>query len=512
MRSTCWRFARQVGPIAGVLVVAANADAGLAQEVATIRLEYRALASEEQLLMTWAPAEACRVDRAPGEAVLRCVSSVTVEGAEGATASRLQWRVGFDSVLVSSTTDLVESVDTSTGSARLMAHAEPAVSRSDARSQRRLALLRAQWWHYDGRPETALSMLAELDAGQPDSADVLAFRARIDLERGRTRRAEQVYRNALVQAPRRSDLIRAVTDLSRQRAPAVEVERSARHVGGVWHETRLAVSGHRDARPYLQASGKIERVEGRVTGVRLRSGHIASPTFQQWLAEGSLERQLVRGTRLRGGLAIGPSGLGPFGGVEFVNAAGRTLVSGELNRPFGEFLEGAAQAGSRDRVELTRQQTLGSRGGAWVVAARNRYRLAHEVFATSYALTMGAVYQIRRRTPSLSLQYGFDMEAGITREMVESEQGTFAPLNVASRRVHVGGVNIVQPVGPRMRVDVSGGYAVDQLGGRGAFGQARVWTPTTRRMNGDVWAEYRLHVLTTAQRATRVGARLWVSF
>lgn len=462
--------------------------------------------------MTWAPATACRMDRAPGEAVLRCTSPVTVEGGEESRPTRLQWRVGFDSVLVSSTTDLVDSVDVRAGSARLRAHAEPPVSRSDARSQRRLALLRAQWWHYDGRPETAIAMLAELDAVQPDNPDVLAFRARIDLERGRTRRAEEVYREALRHAPRRSDLKRAVAELSRQRAAAVQVERSARDVGGVWRENRVVVTGYRDASPYLQASGKVEHVEGSVTGVRLRSGDVASPTFRQWLAEGSLERQFVRGTRLRGGLAIGPAGLGPFGGVEFVNAAGRTLVSAELNRPFGEFLEGAAQAGSRDRLELTRQQTLGSRGGAWVVAARNRYRLERDALASSYALTLGGVYQIRRRSPSMSVQYGFDMETGIDRRMAESEQGPFAPLNVSSRRVHVGGVNVVQPVGKRIRVDVSGGYALDQLGGRGTFGQARVWTPTTRRVNGDVWAEYRLHVLTTAQRATRVGARVWVTF
>jgi tetratricopeptide (TPR) repeat protein len=462
--------------------------------------------------MTWAPAAACRVERSPGEAVLRCASAVVVEGAEEAVATRLQWRVGFDSVLVSSTTDLVDSIDLRAGSARLIAQVEPPVARSDARSQRRLALLRAQWWHYDGRPETALEMLAELDAAHPESPDVLAFRARIDLERGRTRRAEEVYREALQQAPRRSDLRRAVAELSRQRAPAVEVERSARDVGGVWRENRVAVSGRRDARSHLQASGKFEYVEGSITGVRLRSGEIASPTFQQWLAEGSLERQLVRGTRLRGGLAIGPAGLGSFGGVEFANAAGRTLVSAERNRPFGEFLEGAAQAGSRDRVELTRQQTLGSRGGAWAVAARNRYRLERDALASSYALTLGGVYHIRRRSPSVSVQYGFDMEAGIERQMAESEQGPFAPLNVSSRRVHVGGLNVVQPVGKRIRLDLSGGYAIDQLGGRGTFGQARLWTPTTRRVNGDVWAEYRLHVLTTAQRATRVGARAWVTF
>lgn len=477
-----------------------------------VRLRTEKLGDDESLLLSWAPVDACRLTPTPQDALLRCDRQIAVEDAGDTATQRLLWRAGFDSLLVVSSTTLGSESNVPPGSARLRATAHVEPSRSDARSRRRLTLLRAQWWHYQGRPETALELLARLDAEDPGNPDVLSFRARLELERGKSRQAEAVFRSAAALAPRRSDLVRAVEELTRQRAPSVEVERSLRDVGGIWREGTLTMTGRRELRPYLMLTGELQRTEGSVRGLRMRSGEVASPSFTQWLAEASLEQQFSSGTRLRGGLAAGRAGLGALAAVELLGAAGKTLLAGEVNRPFGEFLEGAAQAGTRDRVEATRQQTLGSRGGAWLVAARNGYRLEGDLVATSTALTLGAVYQIRRRDPSVSVQYGLDIEANVSRLLVVDGEFAFAPLNIAARQVHVGGLNVVQGVGRGFRVDLSGGYALDRLGGRGAFGQARLWTPSLRRVNADVWAEYRLHILTTAQRATRVGARVWVTF
>lgn len=494
-------------------VLLSSASPVFAQTGSTVDVDVRLERTEPEasLRVEWMPATACRSTQTGREWLLTCEHGVNVRSSPDLGASGLQWRAGFDSLLVSSNTDL-RAHDDPTGGVRLTASAEVVASRSDARSQRRLDLLRAQWWHYDGRSEMARALLATLESAEPNSPDIRAFLARIDLERGRTRRAEETYRAALTAAPRRTDLKRAVAELARQRAPAIEFERNTRRVGGVWTESHVIVGARSEIQPHLVLAGKIDRVTGRVDGVRLRSGDIATAAVDQTLVEGSLEYQLARGTRVRSGAAAGPSGLGAFGGVEFVNSAGRTIVSAEANRPFGEFLEGAAQAGSRDRFEITRQQTLGSRGGAWVVAARSRYRLAGEVWASSLAFTAGGVFQVVRRNPSVSLQYGYDLEQPVRLRTVATEGGSFAPLNVSPRRVHVAGLNVVQGIGNGLRVDVSGGYAFDQLGGRGTFGQARLWSPTPRRFNADLWAEYRLHVLTTAQRAARGGARMWVSF
>jgi tetratricopeptide (TPR) repeat protein len=389
---------------------------------------------------------------------------------------------------------------------------DPDLRDVDGGGRRRLDLLRAQWLNESGRAGAARDQLEALAARHPADPDVLVARATFDQARGRLADADRQLQAAHDGAPAREDIAQLVEAAAQERAPRVSLSTERSSIGP-WTATSGILSLASGPRQRRRFAVTMERQRVTAPPVLRADGSIAPLDVDLTRVEGTATVLAARDAEVRARAFAADGGFG--GGGTFVrrDLRGAWTVAGDVNRPFWDLLESAAAHGRKDQWSVQREWRFRPDTAAWAVAGWNRYRLPGVASTTSNGLTLGVVRTVRRQAPSLTLQYGLDTERVRRATRVTIADGrTFAPIPLVSREVHVFGLLGRAVVGRFGEVDVSGGYAVDRLGGHGSFLAGRLTPHPAARIGLELWGERRLYQIVTTQQALRFGVRGAVRF
>jgi hypothetical protein len=187
---------------------------------------------------------------------------------------------------------------------------------------------------------------------------------------------------------------------------------------------------------------------------------------------------------------------------------GSTRVSAEFGRSFWESPESVARHTQRDRIGVERQLRIDAGTTAWAIVNWSRYRATSRSDLSSGSMVAGVVRTVRRARPTLTLQYGLDIERRfVARTATTLDARPPAAIGLVSREVHVAGLIGRFPLA-LWDVETAAGYTADRLGGRGTFMTARMTPRPGRRVGVELWAERRLYALATTQQEMRAGLAL----
>jgi hypothetical protein len=204
---------------------------------------------------------------------------------------------------------------------------------------------------------------------------------------------------------------------------------------------------------------------------------------------------------LRGGFLGGEHTRGGMMQFDLPGAGGVLHMQADYQRPFWEFVEGVGNDGTRDRVEIHRQQDLAPGFAIRGTAAANRYGLGTvKNSATSIAYDAGVVKTFGY-IRIIGFEYLFDAEYRKTHNN--------PALPLVSRQVHGADAFFDFDFYHRLRGEGFGGYTLDQKGGKGPFYGGRL-TFHRRWFEAQLAFDRRLNSVATGQVVTRYDAHiLW---
>jgi len=375
----------------------------------------------------------------------------------------------------------------------------------DGDERKRFEILRAQLDLARGKPAPATERYRRILAEDPRDPALLTSLALAEAQSGRRRRAAQLFRQAMKEAPGgEADRIRA--EVLREERDRVRVEHLRRTVGSQWSEDVLRFSGQAALGPGARIGFVAEASHAVVDSYRGATGNPQSLDAIRRRGEFYLERDLDGGSRWRGQFFLGNRA---GGGAQFSrpDSRGATAVTIEVNRPFWEFMESLAQYGVRSRIQAERNLRLGP-ATAWLSGTVNRYGLADVPRAAStYGVSGGVAYPVfGNRTPWV-VQYGFDTERGLRVASRQLPDGSvFQPLAFLNREVHAVGIGASHRLSRNWRAEGSAGAAIDRLGGRGPYVTGRIGYEPLNGLSFEAWVDRRLNQMNTASAAaTQAG-------
>ncbi|MFN8057626.1 MAG: hypothetical protein U0Q12_00560 [Vicinamibacterales bacterium] len=509
------RTCRRAAAVLVALVAAADVATG-APAIRVVEPRLPAGEGGAALAVTW-EAGACTADMMDRDVVVRCAGAIDWRDPEGIIAARKEWvesvRLGYDSVLLRAARGVSWRMDAHASGLRLTSVegtlttgvAGAGGGSVDESGAIRLDLLRVQWLVSRGGYEDAARLLEGLGRRAPRHPDVLVARGQFERERGRRQEGEALFAEAHAAAPSRADIAQLVAGLEQQHRPRVEIESDLKDVSGGWREQATRMTLTAPSTGATSASLTLDRLQATAPVVRHESGVIGPLDVSTWRSEAVMHHEFAPGLHGAATLYGSPGGAGAAGSVSVGDLHGQTNFTAEVRRPFWEFLEGLADGGGRDKVEVQRQLRFDANTAAWIVGGFNRYRVGGAATTTSAALTVGAIRTVRRARPALTLQYGLDKEHRLDATVAVAPDGLrFTPIPLVSREVHLVGLVGVQEGGAG-RVEGTVGYTLDRFGGRGAFLTGRVRTAETRRIGLDLFVDRRLYTITTTARVLRAG-------
>jgi predicted Zn-dependent protease len=351
----------------------------------------------------------------------------------------------------------------------------------------RLEQLRAQLAAAKGDTNSAARRLSALVDREPGNPQLWAQAASVEYQAGRRRRAANWYGRAKQLSPRREDWDEAIEQIRSELVPESGVEATAKSIGPGWREFVSKLAGEVRVSPAwtVGASMEVNRVSLVNFDGTIRRGTLSAA----WEGETGrkLSLELYRAERNGAGASY-----------SWLSGRGRTTVNGAYAKPYWEYMEGLAGAGTRSRAAIEHQQPWGKRGAACVALHANQYGLRGAANAgRTSGVSGGTSFAIKR---PLVAQYGVD------REMVHSRNA----LPLLSREVHAFTGAASGDWKRKLRWEASGGYAVDRLGGRGPYTSGSVlWTPTPNLRAG-VWFDRRLNTIATvAGSAVQLRFGVW---
>jgi hypothetical protein len=367
----------------------------------------------------------------------------------------------------------------------------PISAASERVAQLRLDLLQAQLLLTTGREKAALVLLKGLASRYTGEPQVTVNMAEAELRQGRWVRAKRLYDSVLKTDPENDEVPRRRDYALRDHFSRIRFDVDRKRVRGGQSEDIVELSGHHlfsnSLRLGFSAARNSIRVPNALTGERSRG-----EVFVQYDAE--------TGNSVRGGLLGGPSGWGAMGQFQQPDSSGKFHVQADYRRPYWEFVEGLVGGGTRDRIEVHREQRVLSNTTARFTAAANRYGLGHRGnLANSLGFDGAVTHVVRRIDPLLGFEYAVD---GEYRRFVAPSR----PLPLVSREVHA--LSVFGDTGSDrdLRAEFSAGYAVDRLGGRGPFATGRFTYRFLRHGEAQVWFDRRLNSIATGQVVNRYGS------
>lgn len=369
---------------------------------------------------------------------------------------------------------------------------DPPISAASERvAQLRLDLLQAQLLLTTGHDKAALVLLRGLAARHTGEPQIAANMAEAELRYGRWVRAKRLYDSVLKTDPGNDEVPRRRDYALREHVSRIRFDIDRKRVRGGQSENILELSGHHLFGDSLRLGFSSARNRIRVSNVF---------AGEQSRGEVYVQHDAETGTSIRGGLLGGPSGWGAMGQFQQPDSSGKFHVQADYRRPYWEFVEGLIGGGTRDRVEVHREQRVLSRTTARFTAAANRYGLGHSGNLANSLGFDGALTQlVRRIDPLLGFEYAVD---GEHRRFVAPSQ----PLPLVSREVHAMSVFGDTGSDRDLRAEFSAGYAIDRLGGRGPFATGRFTYRFLRHGEAQVWFDRRLNSIATGQVVNRFGS------
>ncbi len=299
---------------------------------------------------------------------------------------------------------------------------DPPISAASERvAQLRLGLLQAQLLLTTGHDKAALVLLRGLASRHPGEPQVAATMAEAELRYGRWVRAKRLYDNVLKIDPGNDEVPRRRDYALRDHFSRIRVDIDRKRVRGGQSEDIVELSGHHLFSDSLRVGFSAARNQIRVRDVF---------TGEQSHGEVYVQHDAETGISIRSGLLGGPSGWGATGQFQQPDSSGKFQVQADYRRPYWEFVEGLIGGGTRDRIEVRREQRVLSRSTARFTAAANRYGLGHRAnLANSVGFDGALTHLLRRIDPLLGFEYAVD---GEYRRFVAPSQ----PLPLVSREVH----------------------------------------------------------------------------
>jgi hypothetical protein len=406
---------------------------------------------------------------------------------------------GYDSLLIRSAQEVnytVERRTTDIGNdiqIRLTLRGVAPVSEAtEKKADFRLEILRAQLLSRGGQDQEALALLDRLAAEYPDETLVFLNRGEIQLRRNRWREATGAYKQALAVDPGNDDARDALDFplLANQRS-TFKMEGTRRSVSGGQTELIEQLSGHLLLRDAVRLGFSASRNDLRFNGSHTRA--YRGEVYSQF--------DFKSGALVRGGYLAGQNTHGGMVQIDVPGGRGLLHVQADYQRPFWEFVEGVGNDGTRDRVEVRRQQELARGLAVRGTASANRYGLGTQKnSATSLAYDAGVVKTFGS-VRIIGFEYLFDAEYRKTHRN--------PALPLVSREVHGADVFVDIDFRRKFRIEGFGGYTVDQKGGEGPFYGGRA-TFHVGWFEAQAVLDRRLNSVATGQVVTRFDAyMLW---
>ncbi len=391
--------------------------------------------------------------------------------------------------------------------------ARDVLSKSAGPEGSRLVALRAQLLAVTARKRQALDLLEDFAAVHPESAQVFAGLALLDQSMDLNRRAQSRFAQAAGLEPDNEDYRNSLQETERNEAPNIETEFLRRTVQGEEGEDLVRIVGEQVLGHALKLHFAADQDAASIVGIRSTSGAIAPFRGVARRGEATLQYETENGLRIEGSLYASDAGPGVGAAVVRPDAQGSSAIQVELGRPYWEFMQSLAEGGARDRLEIHREFAGGPRISGSLALALNRYNLKGVSNAASSATAQGRLTFGILRNPRLSFEYNLDSEYKLSvASLVDAGGNPFQPLPLVSREVHSLGMAVAAEPIRHLQANVSGGYAIDRLGGRAPFITLSLNYRDKGRFAGGLDFDRRLYFLNTARVETIVGGHLSFRF
>ena len=380
--------------------------------------------------------------------------------------------LGFDSILFQATRDVVFGVEHSrnmlTVTIMPAPAAAPLVPTLEAGPSARLRLLAARLKSQLGETFAAREELQQILARDHAPVDALLLMAEVEQRLGNWQSALELYDQALVRAPDNAGVISAQAALRRNRGVRIST-RLTRQEFKAGDTQKIALSEGR-MHPWMRGEIGFVTETRRVDAPEVRRPNGGTGRFDTTRVRTELfalhnfdDRALTAGGRLH----FSPDSVGGAVSLDRRDGTATTRVRLEYGAPYWQLLEGLADGGVRDRVELIHERSFdpdfrinGRFGGSF-----NRYGIDGDAdVASSLGAFLEMAYTVNQRRPFFSVAYTYNGLYVLGRERRVSAAGElFAPMGVATQEVHAGIANMAGEFTDYVRYLLFGGYSRDRI-------------------------------------------------
>jgi Tfp pilus assembly protein PilF len=377
----------------------------------------------------------------------------------------------------------------------------------------RMAMLRVQLLSATARQSDALTLVHDLAGANPATANVISTMGLVEQSVGRTRRAQELFDQAVRMDPDNEDLLGSRAAFEQERRPQFRGEGEIRRIQSAQSEHLVRIQGGRRLSPSVRFQFSIEQDRASIRSLQFVDGHTGAFAGIRRRGGAALDWESDGGTRVTGSLFAGNSTVGGGAAINLPNPKGISTIQLEFNRPYWDIPESLAQEGVRDRIEVRREATLSPHVSVRGGAAANRYRLPGAPAAANTLAAAGGVNIRLMRQPQVSFDYSFDGEYRVSgTNSYETGRGRFQPLPLVSREVHAAAVQIEKRIASGWVAQAAAGMAVDRLGGRAPFWSAAASYDVSRDFGARLDFDRRLYTMNSTRNVTTFRAGLWWRF
>ncbi|MBT5415986.1 MAG: hypothetical protein HOK81_15405, partial [Rhodospirillaceae bacterium] len=434
-----------------------------------------AAGEEARLVLRWARPVSTRSSVAGRELLLRFDAELQAPDLERAARALSGWveglQQGYDTLLVVAARDVVFEVG-GTGETveillRPMVTATAGADAATPDERRRLALVGARLKAQLGEARAARETVRRVMSEGGRTVDAVAQLAEVERQLGNWQHALELYDEALVLVPDDQGLIVAKASLLRERGARYEAVAQRQIVSGGDNQWIARTEGRV---PVLERGEIVTITELRdVTVDDLTRPNGDQGRFEGERARGEIayvqnfddEAMSIRPSLLTSSETVGGGLL-----VERRDGFGATRLGVDYRGPYWDLLEGIADGGTRDRIELSREQRLDPEG-RWAMRTainHNRYGLDGESDLAQSIGGQGELsYAFSETRPFATIGYQLDAEYVLGRHDKTGADGfPFAPLPIISREVHTVLVSAGDRVADNLVWSAFAGYSYDR--------------------------------------------------
>jgi len=392
----------------------------------------------------------------------------------------IDWvQFGHSSLLIHASRDVVYSVATEGRDVEILMRAAEAPPDEGLEAERAAAMetrlrclrgaTRLATWDLDGAEE----ILDEVLGREPGNLTALLLMADSAARQEHWHRAVAYYDRALALENPHPDVSRARGRLWRERGDGLQVASFARSISNAESRVVTSLQGRLLTRDEMTVTARARTVRAELDDLLRADGRIASYDATSAYGELSADwrgRGITR-TRLR--LHLGPAGVGAGVAHRMGEPRSTTEIAYDVGEPYLEYVQGLADEGVRDRLELTHQRRLRERWTLRLGLSDNRYGLGDlDTVARSVGIRGGLGYTFARGATDMHVEYVLDVERiGRLDAALDGAGVEYHPLQLLDRQAHTVAGSVCRSLFRIVHGAVVAGYSHDPEHGRGTFGE-----------------------------------------